>query len=242
MGPTLRSDIRDPLPLPAHPAAHAGPGRPAAVGRRRGWRAVLGSLTAVVLAAGGAVACGDDGGERSTEPTRSTPTGPVGDAEILALAGGAPAASGAGLGEPPGPADRDLLEGFGEVAIAIRAPDGTVTGWCVLVAAAPHQRRQGLMEVTDLEGYAGMVFVYAEDDVGGFHMRSTPMPLSIAWFDADGELVSTADMTPCLRRAWCRSYRPGERYRFALEVPQGDLPRLGVTAGSRLAIGGECAA
>ncbi|MFP3901818.1 MAG: DUF192 domain-containing protein [Acidimicrobiia bacterium] len=240
MRPGLRG-IHDPPALPARPPVQVSRRRPTVAGWRRGWRAALGSLTAVVLAAGGAVACGD-GGERSTEPTRSTPTGPVGDAEILALAGGAPAAGGAGLDEPPGPPARDLLEGFGEVAIAITAPDGTVAGWCVLVAASVRQRTQGLMGVTDLGGYAGMVFVYAEDDMGGFHMRSTPMPLSIAWFDADGELVSTADMTPCLGRAWCRSYRPGERYRFALEVPQGDLARLGVTPGSRLALGGECAA
>lgn len=243
---TLRSDVRDPAPSAYPGSPRPMPGPPGVARRHGGWWAALGSLATILLGTAGLVACGDDGSgggrDRVTEPPRSAPTDAVGDDEILALAGGAAAATGADLAEPPGPAERELLEGFGEVAIAITAPDGTVTGWCVLVAAAPHQWTRGLMEVTDLGGYAGMVFVYPEDHQGGFHMRNTPKPLSIAWFDADGELVSTADMMPCLGRTGCPSYRPGERYRFALEVPRGDLERLGVTTGSRLALGGECAA
>ena len=30
------------------------------------------------------------------------------------------------------------------------------------------------MEVTDLQGYSGMVFVYDEDVANGFYMRNTP--------------------------------------------------------------------
>ena len=46
------------------------------------------------------------------------------------------------------------------------------------------------MEVTDLQGYSGMVFVYDDDVAGGFYMRNTPTPLSIAWIAADGEVVT----------------------------------------------------
>lgn len=198
-----------------------------------------------MLATGGTAACGgggDDGGPEATfDPGPEAPTGSVGTDELLALAGGAPAAAGAGLAEPPGPAGRDLLDGFGEVALAVIAPDGTVTGWCVLVAATPDQRARGLMEVTDLGGYTGMVFVYAADNEGGFYMRNTPTPLSIGWFDANGALVSTADMDPCPDADGCPTYRPDGPYRFALEVPRGDFERLGVGEGSRLALGGECA-
>jgi uncharacterized membrane protein (UPF0127 family) len=207
----------------------------------------------------GLVACGDDRGDDDHDAgdravttdaqlevpddlDAAMPTGPVGDAQLLELSGGAPAAGGAALAEPPGPAERDLLAGFGEVAIAITAPDGTVTGWCVLVAATHDQRARGLMEVTDLGGYAGMVFVYAADSEGGFYMRNTPTPLSIGWFDADGALVSASDMEPCPDIDGCPTYHPEGPYRFALEVPQGDLEQLGATEGSRLALGGSCAA
>jgi uncharacterized protein len=157
----------------------------------------------------------------------------------------AAAAEGSGLDEAPGPADREPLDGFEEVAIAITGPDGEVMGWCVLVAADDEQRGRGLMEVTDLQGYAGMLFVWDQDSTSQFYMRDTVMPLSIAWFDADGALVETADMEPCPDSVSnCPLYpeEPPDPFRFALEVPQGDLPSLGIEEGSRLRVGGDCAA
>ena len=126
-------------------------------------------------------------------------------ADVAALSGDAPAAHGrAGLDTPPGPTERVALGNFdagdlafGEVAIAVTGPDGEVAGWCVLLAATSEQRQRGLMEVTDLGGYAGMLFVWNGDVSSSFYMRNTPTPLSIGWFDADGALVSTADMDPC---------------------------------------------
>jgi hypothetical protein len=167
---------------------------------------------------------------------------------VAALSGDARAAHGAGLDTPPGPGDRVALDSFdvgdlrfGEVAIAVMGPDGEVMGWCVLLAATSEQRQRGLMEVTDLGGYAGMLFVWDGDVSSSFYMRNTPTPLSIGWFDADGALVSTADMDPCADIEGCPTYPSGGRYRFALEVPQGSLDDVGVTGGSTLAVGGSCA-
>jgi uncharacterized protein len=196
-------------------------------------------LVVVVLAATALAGCGDDGDGAGAE-SRSP--------DLAALSGGAPAAKGAGLDAPPGPADRVALDsfdvgdlGFGEVAIAITGPDGEVAGWCVLLAAIADQRQRGLMEVTDLGGYAGMLFVWDADSSSSFYMRNTPTPLSIAWFDADGGLVSTADMDPCPDVEGCPTYPSGGSYRFALEVPQGALADVGVVDGSSAAVGGSCA-
>jgi uncharacterized membrane protein (UPF0127 family) len=206
---------------------------------------------ALVLAAAG---CGDDDGDPTgeasgSEPTASTGTDGSGPApatsldDLAAATGGAPAADGAGLGEPPGPADRvATVDDVSEAAASITAADGTVAACCLLVAASDEQRQQGLMEVTDLGGYRGMVFVWDADTSGGFWMRNTPTPLSIAWFDADGLFVSSADMAPCSATAPdCPTYPAGGPYRFAVEVFQGDLDELGVGPGSRLALGGDCA-
>ena len=54
------------------------------------------------------------------------------------------------------------------------------------------------MGVTDMGGADGMVFLFDEPSTSAFWMRDTPMPLSIAFFDADGSFVSAADMEPCL--------------------------------------------
>jgi uncharacterized membrane protein (UPF0127 family) len=198
-------------------------------------------VAALVLVLGGLVGCSDDGGGRGDASTAP-------DGDLAALSGDAAAARGAHLDQPPGSADRVPLDefdvgdlSFGEVAVAITDPDGDVTGWCVLVAATPEQRQRGLMEVTDLGGYPGMLFVWDADSSSSFYMRNTPTPLSIAWFTAGGELVSTADMEPCGDRTDCPTYSPGGRHRFALEVPQGQLAGMGVADGSSLAVGGECA-
>ena len=92
-----------------------------------------------------------------------------------------------------------------------------------------------------MAGYDGMLFAFPEDTESGFWMSDTPMPLSIAWFDADGGLVSTADMEPGPEGGDCPTYPAQGPYRFALEVPQGDLEALGVTTDSRMAVGGACA-
>lgn len=212
--------------------------------RRRPRLWIAAAASAVVAVMLGAACGGDD--DAAPNPWPSDPA--VADGDLAALSGDASAAQGAGLAEPPGLVERVALEefdvgdlSFGEVAIAMTGPDGEVTGWCVLVAATSEQRQRGLMEVTDLGGYGGMLFVWDADSSSGFYMRNTPTPLSIGWFTAGGDLVSTADMEPCDDVDGCPTYSPGGRYRFALEVPQGELGAMGVAEGSTLAVGGGCA-
>jgi uncharacterized membrane protein (UPF0127 family) len=166
---------------------------------------------------------------------------PGADGDIAAASGDAPAAAGAGLDEPPGDPDRAAFGGFDEAAMAVTTPDGETIGLCVLLALVEQQRQRGLMEVTDMAGYDGMLFAFPQDTETGFWMSNTPMPLSIGWFAADGALVSTEDMAPCEEGDDCPTYNPAGAYRFALEVPQGDLPSLGVEDGSTMAVGGACA-
>lgn len=146
----------------------------------------------------------------------------------------------------PGPyaAGRRPLPGFGEVAVAVRAQDGTIRIICVLAARSAAQRARGLMEVTDrtLGGYDGMLFLFPDDSESSFWMRNTPMPLSIAYLDADGQVVSTTDMAPCRDRSDCPDYLAGAPFRMALEVPAGRLDDVGVAAGARLSVRGDCPA
>lgn len=151
--------------------------------------------------------------------------------------GGAPGVTGA-----PGDPARVLIPGFDELAIEVDPGDGSgLLAWCLLAARTGEQRARGLMGVTDLQGYPGMAFVYDEDSQNSFYMRSVPMPLSIAWIDSDGELVSTTDMAPCEDREGCPTYPSGGDYRLAIEVPQGDLAQLGIITGSHTRVAGPCA-
>ncbi len=140
----------------------------------------------------------------------------------------------------PGPVAAEL--GFGEVAFRVSPAAGDPAGaFCALLAETAQQQARGLMGRRDLAGYDAMLFRFAADTTAGFYMRNVPVPLSIAWFSADGRFVSSADMAPCPDQDGCPTYAAAGPYRFAIEVLEGGLGRLGVGEGSVLAVDGACA-
>ncbi len=162
---------------------------------------------------------------------------------LLVLGFGACMAKGANNPADPKVQDSSFKD-FGEVGFRITKAGAdalpSTTEMCALLAATEQQRAQGLMKVTDLDGYPGMVFRYSGDSSGAFYMRNTPMPLSIAWFDGAGQFVSSTDMAPCEDRSDCPVYAATGPYRYALEVPQGQLAALGIGPGSVLELTGTC--
>ncbi len=156
-----------------------------------------------------------------------------------------------GANQPPDPTlrpaegqvtfNRTPFGDFGEIAFRIEgAPAQAAATRCALLAETAAQQARGLMNRTDLAGYDGMLFRFPSDTTNGFYMKDTPMPLSIAWFDAEGRFVSSADMEPCLDRIDCPTYHATRPYRYALEVPQGGLAEMGIGPGSQLTVGGTC--
>ena len=103
------------------------------------------------------------------------------------------------------------------------------------VADTPEQRALGLMHRESLADDAGMVFVFFEDTSGGFWMKNTLIPLSIAFFDGTGRIVKILDMDPCDADP-CPTYDPGTAYRGALEVNQGAFEGWGVEEGDRIRV------
>jgi uncharacterized membrane protein (UPF0127 family) len=79
-----------------------------------------------------------------------------------------------------------------------------------------------------------MVFLFFEPFSGGFYMKNTFIPLSIAYFDEDGKILKILDMDPCEEDSTL--YDPGVSYSGALEVNQGAFDRLGVEEGDRITL------
>jgi uncharacterized membrane protein (UPF0127 family) len=94
----------------------------------------------------------------------------------------------------------------------------------VELATTPPQRERGLMGRTQLAPNGGMLFVFEQSARHCFWMRNTPLPLSIAFVDADGRIVSLADMQPHTETLHC----PPADIRYALEVRQGEFRRRGI--------------
>ena len=140
---------------------------------------------------------------------------------------------------------RTRVSGFGEVTFRVDTTgvlfgSGSVSGArCALLAATVQQQNQGLMNRTDLSGYDAMLFQFERDTQGEFYMKDTLIPLSIAWFDAEGDFVSATDMAPCGDEDPCPTYGAEAAYRYALEVQEGGLGPLGIGPGTRLLVGPE---
>lgn len=149
-----------------------------------------------------------------------------------------------------GPADPELegaarvpLAGFSEIAISVDPGDGRgLLEWCLLAALNAEQRSRGFIGIDHLDGYPGIAFVYPEDWQNSYHMRGVPIPLSVAWLDADGRIVRATDMEPCEEDGEdCPVYSAEGTYRMAIEVPQGGLDELGIVPGSTTKLTGACA-
>lgn len=171
----------------------------------------------IVLAAG-VVACFSEGANAPADPTLAPPGDnvDVSDTERASVCETPDAAY---------PSETEsLVAQFGVVSLSIVTDDEAID-LCVLVASDGEQRARGLMTVTGFEGFDGMVFVYDDDSSGAYYMFNTPTALTIYWWDGAGNLVSSAEMEPCLDlpATECPRYPADGAYRYALEVPLGAL-------------------
>jgi uncharacterized protein len=121
---------------------------------------------------------------------------------------------------------------FGRGRVTITTAERPVSV-AVEIAETDAQRRFGLMFRKFLPDEAGMVFLFPEDATGGFWMKNTLVPLSIAFYDRTGRIVRILDMEPCTADP-CPVYEPGVPYRGALEVNRGAFERWGVEEGDRI--------
>lgn len=125
-------------------------------------------------------------------------------------------------------------EPFGVTSVTLHPPDGG-DGVVVPVydAYVPSARARGLMYRDQLPEGTGMVFRFPGPSSGGFYMKNTLIPLSIAFFDAGGTVVGVFDMPPCEADP-CPTYEPRSTYTGALEVNQGFFDQLGLEPGWRV--------
>lgn len=114
------------------------------------------------------------------------------------------------------------------------APPNTVTlngaTLTVAIAATNTARATGLQGVTTMAADSAMLFVFADDRQRGFWMKDTPIPLSIAFLDANKKVIFLADMTP-YSTAVVGGFNAGPM-RYAIEVNQGWFTSHGVGVGS----------
>ena len=119
-----------------------------------------------------------------------------------------------------------------EAAVVIRTAGGPIE-LDVELADTTEERATGLMGRESIGPHDGMAFTFGSPTDGGFWMKNTLIPLSIAFWDEDGRIVEILDMEPCADDP-CPTYGPGVPYVGALEVEQGAFEEHGVEVGDRL--------
>jgi uncharacterized protein len=110
----------------------------------------------------------------------------------------------------------------------------------VEVADDDAERARGLMFRTSLPQNEGTVFLFPEPTATAFWMKNTLIPLSIAFFDAEGTILRILHMEPC-RADPCPLYDPEVPFTGALEVNRGAFERLDIREGDHIELRGIAA-
>jgi uncharacterized membrane protein (UPF0127 family) len=98
----------------------------------------------------------------------------------------------------------------------------------VELATTPKARVCGLSNRVKLPENHGMLFIYPTLGPRTFWMKDTHIPLSIAFLDDSGLILSIHHMTPMQTDERYRSLQP---VRYALEVNQGWFAEHGIGVG-----------
>ena len=91
-------------------------------------------------------------------------------------------------------------------------------------------RGQGLMFRKALGPNEGMFFVFPRAEIHCMWMKNTLIPLSVAFVDEKGKIVSISDMQPQTETSHCAA-APAK---FALEMPAGWFAKKGIKSGATI--------
>jgi uncharacterized protein len=91
-------------------------------------------------------------------------------------------------------------------------------------------RATGLMFRKSLAANEGMLFVFPEIEPHCMWMKNTFVPLSVAFIDTAGTIVSISEMQPQTETSHCAA-RPAK---YALEMSRGWFAAKGLKAGTRI--------
>lgn len=97
----------------------------------------------------------------------------------------------------------------------------------VEIVSTVETRANGLMHRKEMDEDRGMLFVYPDEAVRSFWMKNTHLPLSIAFANRKGKIVTIADMEPHDKTP-VSSFVPAK---YAVEVNQGWFERHGLEHG-----------
>lgn len=101
--------------------------------------------------------------------------------------------------------------------------------YTVEVANSQEKRAKGLMFRKQLPQNTGMLFVFSYEDYRYFYMKNTLIPLDIAFFNAQMEIVSIKQMEPLDET----TVPSDKKAMYALEMNRGFFENEGIKVGDK---------
>ena len=99
------------------------------------------------------------------------------------------------------------------------------------VADNNQRRARGLMYRKSLPADAGMLFVFDEEEIQGFWMKNTYIPLDMLFVNADNEIITIHTNTAPLKEWNYASTRPAL---YVVEVNAGYCAQKQITEGDKI--------
>ncbi len=105
----------------------------------------------------------------------------------------------------------------------------------VTLAETPEDHANGLMYVSNLEEYEGMLFAFNPPIRASFWMKNTLIPLDIIFIDKDNKIILVYTAQPCTSEP-CQTYSSPREAAFVLEVRAGTANETGFKVGDEIKI------
>ncbi len=115
------------------------------------------------------------------------------------------------------------------------------------VARDPATQFRGLGGRTHIDPHGGMLFVFPSPRATAFVMRDCPIPIDVAFLDAEGRVIAIHEMQPepprgagestAAYESRLRQYPSGLPALYALETAGGRLRALDLRGGAKLHLG-----
>ena len=118
--------------------------------------------------------------------------------------------------------------------------NGNVLGSFTLeIADNDVTRTTGLSGRETLAENQGMLFQFAEETTGGFHMKDVKFPLDMIFLDENSQIIEMYKSVPPCETDDCEVYSPTNGYYSVVEVLGGTVDKLGVKEGDTLRVNNE---
>jgi uncharacterized membrane protein (UPF0127 family) len=126
-------------------------------------------------------------------------------------------------------------DGLPRGTVEIQRGGESLARFDVELAVTSDDQNKGLMGRKSLPKEQGMAFLFAGPVRLPFHMQNTLIPLDIAFWNEDNEIVEILTMMPCTEEP-CQGYAPATDYVGALEVNAGVLEDEDIRAGDTVVL------